>query len=244
MPARQAPTLVQIGREQRDQLVAVDDVAGVIDCEHAIGVPVEGDSEIGPSAEHLRRKRAEMGRAAPGVDVHAVGRSRDHRMNDSQTVEHGRRHSAGRAVGAVDDDATTKGACAGHDSRQPVDIGPERIGIARDRADDDATDASTASTGTGPCQRERQLVLDGELVGNREFRTAATEQLEAVVTEGIVRRRDHGRRCPSLGRQPGETGGGNHACVDDVTTLGGEPSRQRRQQHRSGATGVAAEQPW
>ena len=60
-------------RNHRQELVAIDDVAALIDDQHPIGVAVERDADIGAHLAHLRRERAGLGRAAFLVDVEAVG---------------------------------------------------------------------------------------------------------------------------------------------------------------------------
>ena len=53
-------------RAMRDDLVAVDDVAGVVDREHPVGVAVEGEPEVGAARDDRGRQRRRVGRAAAG----------------------------------------------------------------------------------------------------------------------------------------------------------------------------------
>ena len=72
--------VAQLQRRQREQAIAVDDVAVVVDGDHAVAVAVERETEVGAA---LRRTAAasEPRRVAPQrvVDVAAVRRCVDHR---------------------------------------------------------------------------------------------------------------------------------------------------------------------
>ena len=59
--------------DDREQLVAVDDVAALVDDDDTVGVAVERDADIGAHLAHLARDGGEVGRAAFLVDVDAVG---------------------------------------------------------------------------------------------------------------------------------------------------------------------------
>ena len=65
-------------RQDREELVAVDVVALVVDGQAAVGVAVEGDAGVGAVLDDGRLQRAEVGGAAAVVDVEAVGLGADH----------------------------------------------------------------------------------------------------------------------------------------------------------------------
>ncbi len=65
-------------REDRHDLVAVDDAAEVVDGEAAVGVAVVGDAEVGAVVHDRGREGLEVGRADAVVDVEAVGVGADH----------------------------------------------------------------------------------------------------------------------------------------------------------------------
>ena len=55
--------------EHREDLVAVDRLAGPVDREHAVAVAVEGDPEVVAADAHRLLEQREIGRAAAVVDV-------------------------------------------------------------------------------------------------------------------------------------------------------------------------------
>ena len=61
---REAAVGLPAFRDHRQQLVAVDDVAALVDDEHAVGVAVERDADIGAHLAHLagRAPRARSSR--------------------------------------------------------------------------------------------------------------------------------------------------------------------------------------
>ena len=64
--------------EDREDLVAVDVLALVVDGQAAVGVAVEGEADVGAVLDHGRLERREVGRAAAVVDVEPVGLGADH----------------------------------------------------------------------------------------------------------------------------------------------------------------------
>ena len=87
-----------------------------------------------------------------------------------------------------------------------------------------------------------ELLLDGRLLLGAELGPAGGEQLDAVVGEGVVGRRDdHGGDVPG-GRQPGQGRGGQDPDVDHVGPLAGQPGGQGGLQHGARPAGVAADQ--
>ena len=100
-PAVVAPAL----GDDREQLVAVDQVAALVGDHDAVGVAVERDADIGAHLAHLAAKRFGRGRAAVVVDVEAVGLDADRNDVGAKLPQRAGRDAIGRAVGAIDDDA-------------------------------------------------------------------------------------------------------------------------------------------
>lgn len=65
--------LLQRDRQDREDLVAVDEVALVVDDEAAIGVACERDAQVRALLDDADLEVAHVGRAAAVVDVDAVG---------------------------------------------------------------------------------------------------------------------------------------------------------------------------
>ena len=84
--------------KDREDLVSVDDLAGVVDREAPVGVPVEREADVGAVLEDGLLQDLDVGRAAAVVDVGAVGLGTD-------------RHHLGTAAGGLD------GKCAGAAAR-------------------------------------------------------------------------------------------------------------------------------
>ena len=123
-------------REDRDDLIAVDGRARLVDGEHPVAVPVEGDSEVEAAVADDLGERAQVGRAATDVDVRPVGRVADRRHVGAELLEGLRREAGVRAVRAVDRDAET------------AEIGAEPLEDVLEvavRRDVDAVDLATAA---------------------------------------------------------------------------------------------------
>jgi hypothetical protein len=95
-------------RDQRHQLVAIDDRAVLVDDQHPIGVAIQRDADIGADFMDLARQRDRVGRTAIEIDVGAVGLVADRDHVGAQFPQSRRRHLVGRAIGAIDDDAHSR----------------------------------------------------------------------------------------------------------------------------------------
>ena len=95
-------------RKDRDDVVAVDDVAVRVDREHPVAVAVERDAEVEAAGGDGPLQRAKVGCAAALVDVRSVGIRADRRDNGAELLERARRDLAVRAIGAVDSDLQTR----------------------------------------------------------------------------------------------------------------------------------------
>ena len=97
-----SPRAEQVGGEERDQLVAVDDAAFVVGGERPVGVAVEGEPEIGAAPDDGRSQVLGMGGSAEAVDVGPVGIGFDGGDTRPARGEHAGGDHARRPVAAVE----------------------------------------------------------------------------------------------------------------------------------------------
>ena len=92
-------------RNQRQDLVAVDQIAFFVGHDDAVRIAVERDAEIRAALSNLALHRFGEGRTAFVIDVHAVRLGPD--FNDLRTKlpQNERRDLVGGAVRAIDDDS-------------------------------------------------------------------------------------------------------------------------------------------
>ena len=102
--ARQPLATCQVCRDQRHQLIAIEDRAAFVGDDQPVGIAVERDAEIGAARQHLAAHLLGSHRAAFAVDVEPVRRHADAEHLGAKLPEHGRSHLVGGAVGAIDDD--------------------------------------------------------------------------------------------------------------------------------------------
>ena len=198
--------VAQVERAQGDEVIAVDQLAALVDGQHPIGVAVEGQ----PDRRARRHDRAPAGRPGwvepqPVVDVAAVGLGVQH-------LDRRRRAGAGRRARwpSATPLAQSMTTCSPSrrrpsterrsDSAPPLDVGvAPRPPPASPPA---PAGAGVASAGPVAGQEPVELGLEVGLDGVGELDPAGGEELDAVVAEGVVRGRDHrararrGRRTP------------------------------------------------
>ena len=179
----QAMVLLQSQGEDGDDVVAVDDVAIVVDGQAAVGIAVEGQAHIGPDLDNLGLQLLRVSGTAALVDIEAVRLVVDRDDLRTLGLEGGRGGVVGGTVGGVEDDLQTlEGVLLSQGTHQVVDVGVDGL-----RGVTDASDL--VADGSGP--RLPHALLDGvlEIVG--ELHTAAGEELDAVVRHRVVRGRQH-----------------------------------------------------
>src|SRR6476661_1802305 len=214
-----------VEREDRDDLVAVDRLAVLVDREHAVAVTVERDAEVVASFDDGARQEAEIGRTAAHVDVRPVGRVAD-RVNLGSALLEGLRSESGvGAVRAVDDDA------------QAVQVRTEALENVlevRVRRDLDPLDLPLVDARRGD-QQLLGLLLGciGELVAVR------VEELDAVVLRWVVRGRDHD---PEVEREQGNGRRREDAAEDRVASDRDHPARKRLFELTAGVARIAADE--
>ena len=184
--------LVAVDGADGDDLIAVDEATLGIDGEHPVGVTVEGQPEVGAVRQDRRLQVLGVGGAAVLVDVDAVGLDVDRHDDRAERLEHPGRQLRRGTVGAVEHDLETIERTGGNDVLDEVLAVPADRGVVEfDRADLGACRARTGiALGAQGGELEFQPLLD--LIG--QLGAAGREQLDAVVAEGVVRRRDHGGR--------------------------------------------------
>ena len=138
----QHPALVPVERGHHHQLIAVDELAALVDREHAVRVAVEREAEIGAARPHRGLQLLRMRRAATGVDVPAVGIGVQHVDARARVAQRARPELRRRPVRAVDHHV------------QPVERAPES---APSRC---ATYASISPAATGVTESAANRLCD------------------------------------------------------------------------------------
>ena len=95
---------VQVEGDDRQHLVAVDEVAALVDRDHAVGVAVERQARVGTRSHDGLLELGGVGRAAAGVDVRAVGLVVEHTHPRAPHTQGPWRDLERGAVPAVDHD--------------------------------------------------------------------------------------------------------------------------------------------
>ena len=89
-------------RDQREQLVAVNEDAVAVHGEHAVAVAVEGEADRVTALHDRLGQRLDVGRTAAGVDVAPVRAHADRRDARAEALEDLRGDAVGRAMRAVE----------------------------------------------------------------------------------------------------------------------------------------------
>ena len=113
-------------RRERDQLVAVDDIAGAIDRQHAIGIAVVGEADVVTAILDDRAQRFDVRRADAVVDVAPVRRDADRGDVRPEAPEDLGRRTVGGAVGAVERDVEARQIERGETGVQLAQVVVER----------------------------------------------------------------------------------------------------------------------
>ncbi len=92
-------------RDDCQRLVAIDQVAALVDNHHAIGVAIERNADIGAHFPYFSGQRFGRRRTAIAVDVEAVRLDADGNHFRTEFPKRLGRHAIGRAVGAIHHDA-------------------------------------------------------------------------------------------------------------------------------------------
>ena len=227
--------LVHRQRADRQDHVAVDDLAVGGHGQAAVGVAVVGDPEVGALLPHHLGERREVGGSDAVVDVPAVGVAADRvhgRAGPAIDVGAG---EGGRAVGAVDDqpEAGQRLVDGGEDVARVV---LRRVGQVADAADVRAGGAVVGRGAADDRALDRRLERVGQLV------PAAAEQLDAVVGHRVVAGGDHDAEVRVV--QAGEVGqrrGRDDPGAQHLGAGAGQPGDDRGLQHLPAGARVTAD---
>ena len=208
------PALLEAQRQDGEDLVAVDDVALVVDREAAVGVTVEREPDVGAVLDDGRLERVEVGRAAAVVDVQAVGVGVDRDDVGAGVAERLRAGVAGGALGAVEHDL---------DAREGVVDGAHQVGGV-------LVDGRRGTARRG--RRRRRSAASHVLAQPRSIAISiASSSLWPPRARNLMPLSGIGlwdaesitpRSAPSVAGQVGDTGRGQHAEQEHVDAGGGE----------------------
>ena len=185
-------------RRKIEDAVAVHHVPLPVRRDTAVGVAVERKAEIEPLPSDERTQRLGMSGAAPLVDVAAVGRNADRAHFRPERIEHGARKRRGAAVGAVQPHAEAAERAA----RKGEEIA--HIAAAARNIVDRSSDLPAHGKRELPLSVEVRFHPQQEVI--RAFFAALRKQLDTVVFERVVTRRDHDAEAEAF--RPHEIGDG------------------------------------
>src|SRR5215207_3590953 len=216
---------LKVEREDREDLVAVDDLAGAVHGEHAVAVSVEGHAEIRAGPDYLLLQQPEVGGTAADVDVRPIRLVCKRQDLGVEPLERGRGDPRVGAVRAVDGD------------REAPQRGPEPVeNVLR------VAVGGHADSIDRPSLAPRRLLQQGlDLLLGRvgELLPGAVEELDPVVLRRVVRGGDDDAE---VERQQGDGGGGQHAAEHRVAADRLDARREGVLEHRSGFPRVAPDE--
>ncbi len=222
-------------RDHGHDLVAVDDLALLVDDHDAVGVTVERYADVGAQLAHLGAELLRRRRSALVVDVASVRLDADLDHLRTELPQRLGRDLVAGAVGAIDDDPQ---------AIEPQILGQRAFGEL-DVAFLRALDPRRAPDGIGGRQQPAGVGLDQLLdaplhvVGKLE--AFLVEQLDAVVGERIVRGREHHAEVGAQRRRQHGDGGRRHRAQQEyVHPDGGEARHERGFQHVAGQARILA----
>ena len=102
--AAQAARLAAVARENVDELIAVDEIAALVDHDDAIAVAVEREADVRPHAGDRELQQIGSRRPAAVVDVAAVRRAADRHDVGAEIGHDARSDFVRSAVRRIDDD--------------------------------------------------------------------------------------------------------------------------------------------
>ncbi len=232
------PAPLHVERAHRQDLIAVDDLAALVDQDHPVGVAVDRDADVRAVLARDFGDVLRVGRAAALVDVGAVGLVPDCDHLGAELLEHGGRDLVGRPVRAVDRDAQAlQGLLPWKALLQEDDVTPRGVVDSPRSAEVGAQRASALQLG-----RAHQG-LDPDLGLVRELPAVAREELDPVVLERVVRGADHRARVAAhVDGEEGEPGGRDRADLQHVDPHRAQAGCERVLEHVAGQARVLADQ--
>jgi hypothetical protein len=236
-PPFSTPRAQASAREQREQRVAVDGLAALVDHHAAVAVAVERDPDVAAHLAQLRAGALRVERAARVVDVAPVRLDPEREHLGAELAHHDRADLVGGAVGAVEHhpdpverqlarealleeyDVTAGHVVDSARSTDPVRVRP----VARERA------------------REDQL-LHPHLGLVRQLEAVAREELDPVVLVAVVAGRDHHARIAAhVGGQERHSGRRHRSDLEHVDAHRADPGGHRVLEQVAREAGVLAD---
>ena len=224
---------VQVERGQRDQLVAVDDLAVAVDRQHAVAVAVERERQlVAARAPALGAPRRDAVEPQPSLMLRPSGSSA---ITSTSAPSRRKISGAARKVAPLAQSSRTRRPLRSSSAKRVV----QRPQVVLERA-------VQRPHPPDPLRRRRRLLqrgLDLVLGVVVELEPVGGEQLDPVVLVGIVRGRDDGRqRQPVAAHQQRRRRRRQHARQQRVAAGGGDPGGDRRLEHLAGLARVADDQ--
>ena len=223
--AGEATAALQAQRDQRHQLVAVEDDAALVGHDQPVGIAIESDPDIGTPRQHLPAHLLGRESAAFTVDVEPIRRHRDREHLGAELPEHGRGDLVGSAVRAIDDNAQ---------SIEPQPFGKallDELDVAAGRIVEPlgAAELGRDSAPLWPLA-ERGFDLRLEFIG--QLVAIRTEELDPVIGKRVVRGRDDDPDIgPQAARQHRDRRGRQRPDQDDIHSHRDKAGGQRRFEH-------------
>ena len=206
----------------------------------AVGVAIEGYAQICTARFHLCGHVFRMQRPAVRVDVAAV--RRDVEQSDVavplavQATEELRRNGRRRAVGAIGHKLQVREREAGNAIDQELDVVSLERGIVLDCG---------KNLRIGDLHLRgvvKNLVFHGQFQRVGQFEAVGAKKLDAVVSPGIVRSRDHDARMETMrAREKRDRRRGDNARAFDLCAGLTQARRQCGRDPRAGLARVAAQ---
>ncbi len=233
--AGQAFAFLQIGRDDVEQLVTINDRTGMVDHHHPIAISVKGDPEISPMLHHRLLQLANMGGADIGIDVQPVRLRADHYNLGSQLAKYAGRYLVCSTMGAIDDQLEPGEVGTGrHAALAELDVATGRIVDPRCLAQLCRLDHS---------HRRIDQLLDHQLDLVGKLGSATGKELDAVVVMGIMRGADDDAGLGMEGtRQVSNRWRRHRPQQQHIGARSRQPRLQRRLEHVARNSGVLADQ--
>ena len=185
MSCRELAARLQVRGAQGDDLVAVDEVPAIVDGEHAVGVAVERDAQVGcPGATTAVCSSSGWVDPQPLVDVAPVGPIGDDRDVGAEPAEDLGSDRRRGAVGAVDDDLEAGQGAALDRADHEIGVGVDHGGIGRRSTRSPAPVGPLVAIAVEDRGDRRPRP---RLLGVGQLAAARGEDLDAVVGERVVR---------------------------------------------------------
>lgn len=224
-----------MARDGEEDAIAVDDFAGLRDEERAVGIAVEGHTELSALGDDALLQTLEIKRAAAGIDVAPIGRNTHGDDFSAERAEKLRPELIGGAIGAVENHAEAGEIGAGKSAAaQEIEIfgvqrcvGSGERGIWGGRAG-----AMLKNVGF-------ELFFDG--IG--ELHARVREKLDAIVLVRIVRGGDdHTGLKIILADEAGDPGSGNDSRKSNRCAGMLQPRSEESGDVRAGFASIHADQ--